>query len=643
MAPRQENTIIPGNTQHYDAPFRTHSPFGNGPSDQNIGEENDQTPKYKNGDPRDFDEKMNEDQLQSRRRKAWPHRLLCNFEYAFTRSFGLKNGLDQEPKRRRLYKLASAMILTAVAVTVYKRIDVGRKWLILSLFSRLNTSDIGALHDSNVSRTKDLKKIDMVQLLKSLYEILMASLRRPDYAHAAQSSLGLLRTAAQHGVVQRALIGATEIIFSTREGWKRASLPPKSAELMSDMVDLLSKGGCSDITTLPDSFWDKAVTPILTALPFIYLACAYRMLKGLQNGSLDGDGESFFSSKILSTPTSNVNAINENKMSFSDIAGLDVILPEVSEIVSYLRYPAGFHALGAEPPRGILLHGSPGVGKTMIAKAIAGEAECNAFCVCSGSDFCEMYVGRGAARVRTLFKEARKSALKNYNRRQGLRQARWWPWGSPTKYVDKVGNEGRIVNSCHQSATAIIFIDELDAVAKSRSYGGAANSNDERDQTLNQLLTEMDGFFQTSGGPSRSCNHDGEGNVTLIVIAATNRAETLDPAILRRFDRHIHVPCPNKKGRMEILKVHAAKTRCRFSTIHWDYLAEETPNFSGSDLKQVVNDAALLAVRQQSKQIEQGHLLQSIQRARTMKVQNSTIGRGSGYSSSSMLPFVCRS
>lgn len=639
MAPRHDNTISPGNGRNYDTPFRTVSPLNGGSSvsDQNIGEENGTTSKK--GNLCDTDENMNEDQLQSHNRKAWPHRLLCNLQYVFTQNFRSKYGLEVEPKRRKFYKLASGMILAAVFAAVYKRTGGRQKLLLLPMLSNLNISGPGAWNVSRDIKSKKLNKIDnMVHLLKSIYGTLINSLRRPDYAYAEQSSLSLLRTAAQHGFVQRALIGATDIIFNTHEGWKRASFPPKSPELMSDMVDVLTKGGCNEISTMPDSFWDKAATPLLTALPFVYLAFAYRMLKGLQNGSLDGDGESFFSSKLLSTPTSNNNMMNETKVSFSDVAGLDNILPEVREVVSFLRNPAGFHALGAEPPRGILLHGSPGVGKTMIAKAIAGEADCDAFCVCSGSDFCEMYVGRGAGRIRTLFKEARKAALKKYNCREGLGQARWWPWDSTIKNVD---DKGRSESSCRRPATAIIFIDELDAVAKSRSYGGVGNSNDERDQTLNQLLTEMDGFFQTSVNPSHSYNHGDEGNVTVIVIAATNRAETLDPAILRRFDRQIHVPCPNKKGRMDILKVHAAKTRCRFSTIHWDYLAEETPNFSGSDLKQVVNDAALLAVRQHSKQIEQGHLLQSIQRARTMKVQNR--GRGSGYSSSSILPFVYRS
>ncbi len=616
MAPRNVNTISPDNARNFNT-IRTVSPSPS-VSDESVGEENSQPSRRKRASFGDFDREANENQLQPLRNTSWPYRIMNTLRELMSTN-------PESTNSRRFYKMAAGMILAAVAVAVYNRKGKRQKLLLFSLLSNLNISGAGSRNSISNNKYKKSNKIDMMQLLKSAYDILMNFMQKPDYAYAEQSTLGILRRSAQHGVVQQALIGASEIVFNTREGWKRATLPRSNPELMTDMVDLLTKGGCHEISTMPDTFWDKAATPILTALPFIYLAFAYRVLKGLQTGSTDADGESFFSSKLLSSPSNSKNTNKENRASFSDIAGLDSILPEVSEIVSYLRNPRGYNALGAEPPRGILLHGSPGVGKTMIAKAIAGDADCDAFCVCSGSDFCEMYVGRGAGRIRTLFKEARKSALKTHKRRQG--QTGLWPW-SPTKNC----------GSFHRPATAIIFIDELDAVAKSRSYGGIGNSNDERDQTLNQLLTEMDGFFQTNGGTTRTHNCSDNEYVTVIVIAATNRAETLDPAILRRFDRQIHVPSPNKKGRMEILKVHAAKTRCRFSTIHWEHLAEETQNFSGSDLKQVVNDAALLAVRQQSKQIEQGHLLQSIQRARTMKVQN----RGSGYASS-MLPFVYRS
>jgi len=548
-------------------------------------------------------------------------------------SLNTSSSPQQSASYRKYYQGTAGMILTAVAYALCKRGGGrGKRWIILSFISFLNSAKKKKKNNNN-NNEKKLQNVRQfpgyinlgVQFSNSLRSLLINFLRRPDYAYAEQASLSLLRTAAQHGVVKCALIGATEIIFSTHEGWKRTEFP--SQILQTEMIDLLSRHG-SDVSTLPKSFGSKAAPLILTALPFVYLAFAYRMFKGIKDGNLDD--EDFFSSKLLTTPKSNTNAIGDkNIISFSDVAGLDNILPEVREIVSYLQSPSGYHSLGAMPPRGILLHGEPGTGKTLLAKAVAGEAECDAFCVCSGSDFCEMYVGRGAARVRKLFKEARKVALKNYDRKQRLKQARWLPsWGLTAKHADTGKKEENKDNSCLRPATAIIFIDELDALAKSRSYDGITSSNDERDQTLNQLLTEMDGFQTNKVSATVSNNSDNDVPVTVIVIAATNIPNVLDPAILRRFDRQIHVPFPDNRGRMEILKVHAAKTRCRFSTICWDYLAEQTPNFSGSDLKQVVNDAALLAVRGGSKHIEQGHLLQAIQRARTMKVRKNSIGRG---------------
>ncbi|KAL3913299.1 MAG: hypothetical protein SGILL_006551 [Bacillariaceae sp.] len=441
-------------------------------------------------------------------------------------------------------------------------------------------------------------------------------LKRPDYAAAKEASLSLLRTAAQHGVVQKALIGPDQIVFSTREGWRKTVLP--SQGIQSDMMDLLSQGGCNDISTMPESLGSKMVTPLLTALPFVYLALVYRILKGVRNG---GDGGKFFSSKLLmGGGVDSSSAPEASNTKFGDVAGLDDVLPEVREIVTYLQHPSGYHALGAEPPRGILLHGNPGNGKTLLAKAVSGEADCDAFVSCTGSEFVEMYVGRGAARVRSLFQEARNVALRNHAQKFGYDGGRYWRFMSELSGSFKPSREQ--MGTAARPPTAIIFIDELDALAKSRS-SGLLSSNDERDQTLNQLLTEMDGFFDRSRGRNRNDIHS---LVTIIVIAATNRPEILDPAVLRRFDRQIYVHTPNAKGRQEILKIHAAKTNCRFSTIHWEYLSDQTHSFSGSDLKQVVNDAALLAVREKSKYVEQGHFLQAIQRAKTTKVQR--IGDG---------------
>jgi cell division protease FtsH len=447
-------------------------------------------------------------------------------------------------------------------------------------------------------------------------------MKRPDYSKATEASLGLLRTAAQHGIVRKALIGPHSIVFATQEGWRKTMLPPNSAGLQSDLMEMLSQGGCSDISTLPESLGSKMVTPLLTALPFVYLALVYKMLKGIHNGSMDGGD--FFSSKLL-TGGGAQSAPRASTTMFVDVAGLDDVLPEIRDVVTYLQHPSGYHALGAEPPRGILLHGNPGNGKTLLAKAVAGEADCDAFVSCSGSEFVEMYVGRGAARIRSLFQEARKVAARNHAEKFGYGGRRYGRWLSNISDSFKLSRE--LVQKVERPPTAIIFIDELDALAKSRS-SGLMSSNDERDQTLNQLLTEMDGFCSRS-----SCrnNNDFCSLVTIIVIAATNRPEVLDPAILRRFDRQIFVHAPNSNGRQAILKIHAAKTNCRFSTIHWEYLADQTHSFSGSDLKQVVNDAALLAVRQKNKYVEQGHLIQAIQRAKATKVQR--FGRGTSPAS----------
>ncbi|MGK3744150.1 MAG: hypothetical protein ACI90V_011010 [Bacillariaceae sp.] len=299
---------------------------------------------------------------------------------------------QQSGSYRKYYQGTAGMILTAVAYTLYKRGGGrGRRWFFLTFISFLNSAKNNNNEkkpQNNVRQFPGCTNLGGVQFSNRLRSFFINFLRRPDYVYAEQASLSLLRTAAQDGVVKRALIGATEIIFSTNEGWKRTEFP--SEILQNEMIDLLSRHG-SDISTLPKSFGSKAAPLILTALPFVYLAFAYRMFRGIQNGNLDD--EDFFSSKLLTTPKSNTNAIGDKKiLSFSDVAGLDNILPEVREIVSYLQNPSGYHSLGAMPPRGILLHGAPGTGKTLLAKAVAGEAECDAFCVCSGSDFCEMYV-----------------------------------------------------------------------------------------------------------------------------------------------------------------------------------------------------------------------------------------------------------
>ena len=234
------------------------------------------------------------------------------------------------------------------------------------------------------------------------------------------------------------------------------------------------------------------------------------------------------------------------KVTFADVAGVEEAKDEVSELVEFLRDPGKFQKLGGKIPRGVLMVGSPGTGKTLLAKAIAGEAKVPFFTI-SGSDFVEMFVGVGASRVRDMFAQAKKH--------------------SP----------------------CIIFIDEIDAVGRHRG-AGLGGGHDEREQTLNQLLVEMDGF---------------DGNEGVIVIAATNRPDVLDPALLRpgRFDRQVTVPLPDIRGREQILKVHMRKVPLG-KNVRADYIARGTPGFSGADLANLVNEAALFAARANKRTVD---------------------------------------
>ncbi len=234
---------------------------------------------------------------------------------------------------------------------------------------------------------------------------------------------------------------------------------------------------------------------------------------------------------------------DKNHITFEDVAGVDEAKEEVGELVEFLRDPSRFHKLGGRIPRGVLMTGSPGTGKTLLAKAIAGEAKVPFFTI-SGSDFVEMFVGVGASRVRDMFEQAKKNA------------------------------------------PCIIFIDEIDAVGRHRG-AGFGGGNDEREQTLNQLLVEMDGFEENEG---------------VIVIAATNRPDVLDPALLRpgRFDRQVHVPLPDIRGREAILKVHMRKVPAA-EDVKPREIARGTPGFSGAQIANLVNEAALLAARLKKK------------------------------------------
>ncbi len=286
-----------------------------------------------------------------------------------------------------------------------------------------------------------------------------------------------------------------------------------------------------------------------TLLPILLLVGLWMlMLRQAQSGS--NQAMSFGKSRAR------LHTDNKPKVTFADVAGVDEAKEELQEVIEFLKYPKKFQALGAKIPRGVLLVGPPGSGKTLLAKAVAGEAGVPFFSI-SGSEFVEMFVGVGASRVRDLFDQAKKSA------------------------------------------PCLVFIDEIDAVGRQRG-AGLGGGHDEREQTLNQLLVEMDGFDPNSG---------------IIVIAATNRPDILDPALLRpgRFDRRIVVDNPDTKGRRAILDVHA-RGKPVGEDVNLESLAKRTPGFSGADLANTINEAALLAARRNKKKITASELNEAIER-----------------------------
>ena len=285
------------------------------------------------------------------------------------------------------------------------------------------------------------------------------------------------------------------------------------------------------------SWWSEIVLYVVL-IGGIFLVWQYMIMRAQGNSGMD-QGKKFGRAKIKFGSESDV------KVSFSDVAGADEEKEELREVVDFLKDPKKYLDLGARIPKGVLLVGPPGTGKTLLAKAVAGEAGVQ-FLTISGSDFVELYVGVGASRVRDLFEEAKKVA------------------------------------------PAVVFIDEIDAVGRQRG-AGLGGGHDEREQTLNQLLVEMDGFSKNEG---------------VVVLAATNRADILDPALLRpgRFDRQVYVGRPDLKGREEILKVHV-RNKPLAEDVDLKVLAQSTPGFTGADLENVVNEGALLAARKEQKLI----------------------------------------
>ncbi len=331
-----------------------------------------------------------------------------------------------------------------------------------------------------------------------------------------------------------------ELTGTTKDGGKfSVALPPNDPRLIDDLVTRGVKVNQTPIATGPSFTYI-----LLNLLPYIiFIGIFIFFMRQLQSGGGGKGAMSFGKSRAK------MQSEDQVKVTFADVAGCDEAKEEVGELVEFLRDPSRFQKLGGKIPRGILMVGSPGTGKTLLARAIAGEAKVPFFSI-SGSDFVEMFVGVGASRVRDMFEQAKKHA------------------------------------------PCIIFIDEIDAVGRHRG-AGLGGGHDEREQTLNQLLVEMDGF---------------EGGEGVIVIAATNRPDVLDPALLRpgRFDRQVVVPLPDVKGREQILKVHMRKLPLA-DDVDPMTIARGTPGFSGADLANLCNEAALFAARENAKAVRMEH------------------------------------
>jgi len=337
------------------------------------------------------------------------------------------------------------------------------------------------------------------------------------------------------GRISKVVMEGRTLKATTTEGKRITSYAPPDLWLVSDLL----KNGVK-IEARPEEEPSFLMNIFVSWFPMLLLIGVWVFFMRQMQGGGKGGAFSFGKSRARMTDEA------QNTITFADVAGCDEAKEEVQELVDFLRDPSKFQKLGGRIPKGVLMVGNPGTGKTLLAKAIAGEAKVPFFSI-SGSDFVEMFVGVGAARVRDMFENAKKHA------------------------------------------PCIIFIDEIDAVGRHRG-AGLGGGNDEREQTLNQLLVEMDGF---------------EGHSGIIVIAATNRPDILDPALLRpgRFDRQVVVPLPDIRGREEILKVHMRKVPIA-GDVKADVIARGTPGFSGADLANLVNEAALFAARRNKRLVD---------------------------------------
>jgi cell division protease FtsH len=361
-----------------------------------------------------------------------------------------------------------------------------------------------------------------------------------------QVSYSELKTLVASKEVKKVDIGQTYIRAVSSDG--KTIYTTRIVKGDTKLVEALDKEGV-EYSGFSESNWFTEMFGWL--FPFLIIIAIWMFFAGRMQKSMGGG--------ILGMGNSKKMVSSEKPdTKFDDVAGVEEAKEEVQEIVDFLKFPARYVEIGAKIPKGVLLVGSPGTGKTLLAKAVAGEADVPFFSV-SGSSFIEMFVGVGAARVRDLFEQAKKDA------------------------------------------PSIIFIDEIDAIGKSRAAGGVMGGNDEREQTLNQLLAEMDGFGT---------------DTPVIILAATNRPEVLDQALLRpgRFDRQVLVDKPDFQGRIKILKVHVKNVKMD-NDVELEEVARLTAGLAGADLANVVNEAALLAGRKNQKTVKQQDLFESVERA----------------------------
>ncbi|WP_310440717.1 ATP-dependent zinc metalloprotease FtsH [Sulfuricurvum sp.] len=357
-----------------------------------------------------------------------------------------------------------------------------------------------------------------------------------------------LKRLIQNKQVEKVSIGQTYIRAIGNDGTGKVAYTTRIVGPDSTLIPLLDEKQINYVG-FSESNWFTEMFGWL--FPFLIIIAIWMFFAGRMQKSMGGGILGMGNSKKL------INS-EKPKTKFDDVAGAQEAKEEVLEIVDFLKFPDRYVELGAKIPKGVLLVGSPGTGKTLLAKAVAGEAEVPFFSV-SGSSFIEMFVGVGAARVRDLFEQAKKDA------------------------------------------PSIIFIDEIDAIGKSRAAGGMMGGNDEREQTLNQLLAEMDGFGT---------------DTPIIILAATNRPEILDPALLRpgRFDRQVLVDKPDYQGRIDILNVHVKGVK-QDADVDLEEIARLTAGLAGADLANIINEAALLAGRKSQKTVRQADMREAVERA----------------------------